>query len=173
MASMGQRRVNWWLVVGGLVLALCGIAIFVAPGFFLEFLTVWAGIGFLVSGATGLGSYLQLRKHLDNVRWHLFMAILDTVVGLVLILHPIAFADFIPWMLGLAFIAFGVLEIAGFMPFSGLVPETRTIAMISGALSALVGLMFIVWPASLSIWVAAFALVRGITLVAVGFLSRS
>ena len=39
-------------------------------------------------------------------------------------------------------------------------------------LSIVVGVLFIVQPASFAVWVAAFALVRGITLVVMGFTSR-
>lgn len=172
MDSNVERKANWWLVLGGVVLILCGIAIFAAPGFFLGFLTVWAGIGFLVSGVSGVVSYFHVRKTRENAGFHLLMALLDFAVGAVLVLHPFAFAEVLPWILGVAFIVFGVAELVGLMPFSRLVPETRTVVAISGVLSAIVGVMFIVWPASLSIWVAAFALVRGITLVAVGFTSR-
>ena len=167
-----QGKANWFLIIGGVVLVLCGIAIFAAPGFFLEFLTLWAGIGFMISGIMGISSYFKVRKRADNAGFHLFMAILDVIVGIMLIAHPYAFADFLPWLLGIAFIAFGIVEIAGIIPYSRLVPETRTIIIISGVLSALVGVMFIVWPASLSLWIAAFALVRGITLVAVGVVAR-
>ena len=173
MASYSERKTNWWLVVGGIILVVCGFAIFAAPGFFLEFLTIWAGAGFLISGVAGIASYIQLRKVKPGAGWDLFMAILDIVVGIMLIAHPFAFASFIPWMLGIVFILFGILEVAGMMPFAKFIPEVRAIAVISGILSIIVGIMFIVWPASLSIWIAAFALVRGITLVAMGFTSRA
>lgn len=172
MSGGTQRKINWWLIISGVVLVVCGIAIFAAPSFFLEFLTLWAGIGFLVSGVMGIASYFQVRKIAPNAGWHLFMAVLDIAVGLMLILHPLAFATLLPWLLGAVFIGFGVIQIAGLMPFGQLMPETRIVAIISGVLSVLVGVMFIVWPASLSIWVAAFALVRGITLLAMGFTAR-
>jgi len=171
MASGAQRKVNWFLVAGGVVLVLCGAAIFCVPGFFLEFLTIGAGIGFLISGIAGIGSYVRVRAYGGNAGFHLFMAILDVLVGFLLIAYPFVFVGFLPWMLGVGFVLFGIAEIAGLMPFSRVVPETRTIAIISGVLSTIVGIMFIVWPASLSIWVAAFVLVRGITLVASGIMS--
>ena len=167
-----NRKVNWWLVIGGVVLVVCGIALFVAPGLFLEFLTVWAGAGFLVSGVAGFMSYFQLRRGRDGAAWSLAMAALDLVLGALLIAHPFAFAGTIPWILGVAIIVFGIAEIVGMMPFAKLVPESRIVAIISGALSIVVGVMFIVWPASLSIWISAFALVRGITLVVMGFTVR-
>ena len=169
---MAQRKTNWWLVLGGVVLAVCGIAIFAAPGFFLEFLTVWAGAGFIVSGVAGIASYFQLRQVREGAGWTLFMGVLDLLVGILLILHPFAFAAVIPWVLGMFFVGFGILQVAGLVPFARFVPEVRAIAIISGILCILVGIMLFVWPESLSIWVAAFAIVRGITLVAMGFTSR-
>ena len=167
-----NHKVNWWLVAGGVVLVLCGIALFVAPGFFLGFLTLWAGIGFVVSGIAGFMSYFQLRRGRDGAAWSMVMAGLDVVLGVVFIAYPLAFANAIPWVLGVVIIVFGIAEIVGMMPFAKLVPESRIIAIISGALSIAVGVMFIVWPASLLIWVSAFALVRGITLIAMGLTVR-
>ena len=169
MSSSG-RTVNWWLALSGIVLAICGIAIFAAPAFFLGFPTVLAGVGFLASGVMGAISYVQVRKRAGNAGFHAFMAVLDIAVSLMLVAYPYAFVEMAPWLLGISFIVFGVAEIIGLMPFTHLIPETRTIAIVSGVLSVLVGIMFLVWPASLSLWVAAFVLVRGITLIAVGFI---
>lgn len=168
-----QRKTNWWVVLGGVVLVACGIALFAAPEFFLNFLTVWAGIGFLISGVAGIASYFQWRRLMPGAGFNLFMAVLDIVVGVLLIVHPLAFSEVIPWMLGIFFIAFGILEIVGMMPFASFIPETRVIAVLSGVLTILVGVMFFVWPASLSIWIAAFALVRGVSMVAAGFTARA
>ncbi|MBQ9000921.1 MAG: DUF308 domain-containing protein [Eggerthellaceae bacterium] len=167
-----NRKVNWWLVIGGAVLVVCGIAIFVAPAFFLEFITVWAGAGFIVSGVAGFMSYFQRRRGRDGAAWSLVMAILDLLLGILFIFHPFAFVSAIPWILGVAIIVFGIAEIVGMMPFARLVPESRIVAIISGVLSVIVGVMFVVWPASLSIWIAVFALVRGITLVVAGLTAR-
>jgi len=170
--SNSERSVNWPLALGGIVLVICGIAVFAAPASSLKFLPVWAGIGFLVSGAMGIVSYVRTTKHMGKAGFHMFMAALDIAVGVILVVHPFAFAEVIPGLLGISFIVFGVAEVAGLMPFTHLFPETRTIAVISGVLSVLAGVMFLVWPASLSLWVAAFVLVRGITLIAVGFILR-
>ena len=167
-----ERKANWWLVIGGVVLALCGAAIFVVPGFFREFIAVWAGAGFIVAGIAGFVSYMQLRRGRDGGAWSLAMAVLDMVLGILLIAYPFALAGVIPWILGVAFIVLGIIEIVGMMPIVKLVPETRIIAIISGVLSAVVGVAFIAFPASLSLWVAAFALVRGITLIAMGLAGR-
>jgi uncharacterized membrane protein HdeD (DUF308 family) len=167
------RKTNWWLVAAGAVLVIFAIAAAGAPGMFLEFLTIWAGAGFIVSGIAGIASYMQIRKVMVGFGWQLFMSILDIILGILLIAHPFAFAAFIPWLLGCAFIVFGVFEACGSMPFAQLVPESRGLSIASGVLSIIVGICFIVWPESLSIWVAAFAFVRGFTLIIMGFTSRA
>ena len=168
---IGERKTNWWLVLGGVLLLAFAVCAFIAPNVFLEFITIVAGIGFLFSGAMGLTSYFKLR-HLPNAGWSLLMAILDTLVGILMILHPIAFAPVLPWILGVFFILFGACEAGATIPLGKLIPESRGIAIVSGVLTIIVGAMFIVWPSSLSIWIAAFALIRGITLVVAGFTSR-
>ena len=155
---IGERRVNWWLVLGGAALVVFAVCTFVAPMLFLEFLTVWAGVSFLFSAVMGFVTYVK--------------AALDLAMGILIIMHPIAFAPVLPWLLGVFFIIFGVLEMVGTAPLRQYVPESRIIMIISAILTVVVGIMFIIWPASLSIWVAAFALIRGISLIVGGFTTR-
>ena len=168
---IGQRKTNWWLVLGGVVLVLFAIGTFAAPVFFLEMLTIMAGFGFLFSGVMGIVTYVQTR-YVSGSAWPLFMGILDVIVGILMLMHPIAFAPVFPWLLGASFIVFGVLEAVGSFPLGTYLPESRTMMVISGVLTAIVGIMFVIWPSSLSIWVGAFALIRGITLALAGFTAR-
>lgn len=166
------RKTNWWLIVGGIVLVLFAIGTFAMPWLFLELVTIWAGVGFVVAGVAGIGNYLQIRK-LGGSPWVLLMSILDIAVGVLMLVHPVVFASMLPWLLGAAFIAFGIIEIIGTTPLSRLMPESRTVMVISGVLTIIVGIMFVVWPTSLSIWVAAFAAVRGISLIVLGITART
>lgn len=168
---IGQRRTNWWLVLGGVVLVIFAIGTFAAPAVFLELLTILAGFGFLFSGCMGIATFVRTR-HLPGAGWPLFMGILDIIVGGLMLVHPVVFAPVFPWLLGVSFIAFGVLEAGGAIPLGMYLPESRTMMVISGVLTIVVGVMFVIWPSSLSIWVAAFALIRGITLVVAGFTAR-
>ena len=168
---LGVRKTNWWLVAAGVALVAFAIATFLAPYLFLELITTISGIAFLFSGAMGIGSYFQVRG-LPNAGWSLLMAILDVLVGIMMLLHPVVFAPVLPWILGVSFVVFGILEAGATIPLGSLIPESRGMAIVSGLLTIVVGIMFIVWPESLSIWVAMFSLIRGITLVVAGFTSR-
>lgn len=168
---IGARKTNWWLVLAGVALVLFAFAAFFAPYLFLEFITTVAGVAFLFSGAMGVGSFFKVRG-LPNAGWSLLMAVLDVFIGIMMVLHPVVFAPVLPWILGVFFIVFGVLEAGATIPLGSLIPESRGMAIVSGVLTVVVGVMFLVWPESLSIWVAMFALIRGITLVLAGFTSR-
>ena len=168
---IGERRTNWWLVFGGAILILFAIGTFAFPILFLATITILAGAGFLLSGAAGVATFFRSRG-LPGAGWTLVLSILDTVVGVMMLVHPVAFAPTFPWILGIAFIGFGIVEVVGTTPIGRIVPESRPITIVSGILTVLVGVLFLVWPESLSMWVAAFAALRGITLVVMGFLSR-
>lgn len=169
---VGVRRTNWWLVCGGAVLVLLAAGTFAFPQIFLKTITVLAGFGFLVSGVSGVATYARSRL-LPGAVWTLVFAIFDFIVGVMMLAYPTVLAPSAPWALGIVFIAFGVVEVVGTTPLSRSVPELRPINIVSGILSAIVGVVFIIWPESLSLWIAAFAAVRGITLVAMGYLSRA
>ena len=167
-----QRKTNWWLVVGGIVLILFAVGTFAAPAFFLELVTILAGFAFLFSGLTNVITYFRWRP-MPGAAGTLLMAVLDIVVGVLMLAYPIALEPVIPWMFGAVFVVFGIMEIVGTQPLGQIVPESRVIMVISGILTVIVGVMFFVWPASLSIWIAAFALIRGVTLIVCALAGRS
>ena len=169
---VNERRTNWWLVGGGIVLVLFAFGTFAFPLIFLGTLTVLAGFGFLVTGISGVATFVRSRG-LPGAVWTLVLAVLDFIVGAMMLMHPVVLAPVIPWSLGIVFIGFGIVEIVGTTPLCRLMPESRPITIVSGIMAALVGVMFLIWPESLSIWIAAFAAVRGITLIVMGFLSRT
>lgn len=165
------RGINWWLIAGGIVLIIFAIGTFAAPVFFLELVTIMAGFGFVFSGVTNIVTYFRLRP-IPGAAGTLLMAVLDIAVGVLMLVYPLVFAPVLPWMLGACFVAFGLLEIVGSAPLGQVVPESRVIMVISGILTVVVGAMFFMWPESLSIWVAAFALIRGVTLIVCAIANR-
>lgn len=169
---VGERKTNWWFVVAGVLLVLLAVGTFAHPALFLELFTIWAGAGFLVAGVAGAVTYFQHRGF-SRSAYSLFMAFLDALVGVLMLMHPVALAPVVPWFLGAAFIVCGLAAIIGTASLGRYLPESRPFMVISGALTLVVGVMFIIWPTSLSIWVSAFAAVRGITLITVGFMART
>ena len=133
------------LIVAGVLLVLCAFLLFFAPGVALVTLTAIAGAAFLVSG------------------------VFDIVVGLMLLVHPFAFAAVIPWVVGFFFALFGAVEIAGSLRIRKVGAPMWGWMLFSGIVSALCGLAFFVVPATLSIFLAVFVLMRGASLVVYGW----
>lgn len=167
MDDSQERIVNWPIVASGVLLVVFAAIVFFAPVFFLELITVIAGIGFLVSAVTGFIAYWKLRCFEGGVGV-LLMSVSDFIIAALLLLHPMMSAAVISGFLGIVFVVFGICEIAGTSPIGKLLPETRAVLIVAGILTVVVGIMFVIWPSSLSIWVAAFALIRGITLIISG-----
>ena len=86
------------LIVAGVLLVLCAFLLFFAPGVALVTLTAIAGAAFLVSGVFDIVAYVRFRAAMSLSGWAVAYAVLDIVVGLMLLVHPFAFAAVIPWV---------------------------------------------------------------------------
>lgn len=170
--GMAKKR-DWGLVVAGVLLVLCGIFFVFAPGLTLVTMTAFAGAAFLVSGVFDIVSYIRFRKVADLSGWALAYAILDIVIGLMFLVHPLALAAVIPWIIGLFFIIFGVFEIVGSFKIKKATGSSLWGWMLfSGIVGALCGVLFFVFPASFVIYMAAFVIMRGISLAIYGGTGR-
>ena len=157
------------LVVAGVLLVLCAFLLFFAPGVALVTLTAIAGAAFLVSGVFDIVAYVRFRAAMSLSGWAVAYAVLDIVVGLMLLVHPFAFAAVIPWVVGFFFALFGAVEIAGSLRVRKVGAPMWGWMLFSGIVSALCGLAFFVAPATLSIFLAVFVLMRGASLVVYGW----
>lgn len=164
----GNRR-NWGLIVAGALLVICGIFIYLMPLATLVTITALAGAAFLVSGIFDIVSYVRYRNVMPMTGWVIAYAVLDLVIGVMFLLHPYVLSAVIPWLLGAFFIVFGVFEVVGsFRARDAGVPAWGWM-LFSGIVGALCGLSFILWPVMLSLFIALFVLMRGISLAVYGF----
>ncbi|MEG0757130.1 MAG: DUF308 domain-containing protein [Raoultibacter sp.] len=163
------KKRDWGLIVAGILLILCGGFFAFAPGLTLVTMTAFAGAAFLVSGVFDVISYIRFHNTADLSGWTLAYAILDIVVGLMFLLHPLALAGVIPWVIGLFFVIFGVFEIVGAIKIKGSGAKIWGWMLFSGIVSALCGVSFFILPASFVIFMAVFVIMRGISLIIYGF----
>ena len=149
-----EKKRDWGVIVAGVLLVICAFVCLLMPGVTLVTITMIAGAGFLVSGIMDVIEYARFR---------------DILIGAMFLLHPLAFSVVLPWLIGGFFIVFGVFEIvmavrgrsAG-MPMWGW-------AVFSGVVGVLCGLTFFFSPATLSIFIALFMIMRGATLLVFGW----
>ena len=157
------------LIVAGILLIVCAFLFLLAPGVTLVTLTAIAGAAFLVSGIFDVITYVRFREAMSLSGWALAYAVLDIVIGLMFLIHPIAFAAVIPWVIGFFFAVFGVVEIVGSLRIrKGGAPMWGWM-LFSGIVSVLCGITFFVAPASFSIFLSVFILMRGVSLVFYGW----
>lgn len=163
------KKHDWGLIVAGILLIICAGFFVVAPGLTLVTITAIAGAAFLVSGIFDIINYVRFRKVMDLSGWALAYAILDIIIGLMFLLHPLAFAAVIPWVIGAFFLVFGVFEIVGSFRIKKTGLSMWGWMLFSGIVSALCGLTFFFAPAAFSIFLSVFVLMRGISMIVYGW----
>lgn len=159
------------LVVRGIAGILFGISAVFWPGLTLVTLVYIFSIYVLISGVVGI-----VQAILDMARgktWflELLVGIVELGIGLYLVRHPqVTFATFI-LLAGLMFIARGVFEIVMALTDEAMATN-KMLLVIGGILSALVGIILLMQPASggvAFVWILGlYALITGPILIALG-----
>ena len=171
MPNSSQR--DWLLVTLGILMIICGFFIAFMPLETLVSIALLAGIAFLVTGVVDIVNYFRFRTSFDVPGWALLYAVLDIVVGILFILHPVVLSGLLPWLVGVGVIVFGVFEIFGSLQARQLPGGAPWGWMlVSGILGVLCGIAFIVSPAVLAFIIAWFVVLRGITLIVFGFTAK-
>ena len=161
-----------WASVGiGALLLVASIILMLTPGITLATIALFAGIFFLCSGIFRLINFFRLRKYADLSAWEAVGGIVDVLIGLMFILHPIVLAEVVPWVAGAFMISFGLLEVLAAYQTRKAGPSTWLMIGLSGVLTILCGFCFFIVPASFVYFFTAFFIMRGITLIVLG-LSR-
>ena len=110
-----------------------------------------------------------MRKAEGLSAWAVVYAICDIILGFLLLVHPLLFAAVIPWVVGVFFVAFGIMEIVLAVRARGGSVNGWGWLIFSGIVSILCGLMFFVSPESFSIFLSVFVLMRGISMIYYGW----
>lgn len=163
------KKRDWGLLIAGVLLIACAFFFMVAPGITLVTITLIAGVAFLVSGVFDAVSYIRFRKTMNLSIWSIVYAILDIVLGLMLIVHPVIFAGVIPWMVGVLLLVFGVFEIGGAWRIHKAGAPLWGWMMVSGVVGVICGFTFFAIPTAFSLFLSAFVLMRGLSLVLYGW----
>lgn len=163
------RKHDWGLVIAGILLVICSLVLLFAPTLSLVTITALAGAAFLVSGVFDIVDYVRFHKMMDLSGWVLAYAVLDIIIGLMLLIHPLAFAVVIPWVIGAFLLVFGVFEIIGSFKVRSAGVSMWGWMLFSGIVGVLCGLMLFFSPATLVIFLAIFIIMRGVSLIFYGW----
>ena len=89
---MSASKHDWGLIFAGVALAAAGFFCMLAPGLTIVTIAAVVGAFFLVAGVFDIISYIRLRNILPRSGWELAYAIIDVLLGLIFLLHPLAFS---------------------------------------------------------------------------------
>ena len=163
---------SWWLAVAlGLLSLIAGGLVLARPDHSLRALAVIIGIFVLFDGAVEL--YLSLVGRVEDRATTALLAILNVIVGVLLIRHPIAGVQAIALFIGIWLIAVGVLR--------GLAvrdaPEQRLGRLIVAAVEIIAGIVIVSSPnigyATLTLLVGLSFVANGIAMIVFGILLRT
>lgn len=163
---------HWWVfLIRGLVAIAFGVVALAWPGATLVTLVLFYGVFALVDGVFAV--IAAVRGGGAGSRWWLaFVGLLGIVAGLVTYFAPGLTALALLMVIGVWALVYGIFEIVGAIRLRREI-DNEWMLMIHGALAALFGIMVLVRPgagALALIWlIAAFAIVSGVLLIALGF----
>ncbi|MEE1478840.1 MAG: DUF308 domain-containing protein [Eggerthellaceae bacterium] len=159
---------NWQLIVAGILFVLFSAVCLFFPGLTLGSITFMIGAAFVLSGAVHIASYIRDRDVLDLSGLVLAYAILDVLIGLMFVVHPMVFAAVIPWVAGMFTIVFAIYELIGSFVSRKAGFSLWGWLLISGVLTLVMGMGFFLVPEMFAILIGLFALVRGVSLIVLG-----
>ena len=108
---------NWGLFAAGIALVIIGFVLLMVPGLTLVSIAVIAGCMFLAAGIVDAYAYFKYREAEGLSGWALAYAVCDIILGVLFIVHPIASAVVIPWVMGIFVVAYGIFEIVAAVRF--------------------------------------------------------
>lgn len=164
-----ENKHDWGVIIAGILLLICAFVCLLMPGITLVTITLFAGAGFLVSGIMDVVEYVRFRDQLALSGWALAYAILDILVGLMFLLHPVAFAVVLPWLIGSFFIVFGIFEVIAAFKGRNVGMPLWGIPIVTGVLGVICGITFFVSPATFAVFIALFMIMRGVSLLVFGW----
>ena len=100
MASPYEGK-NWQLIVAGILLVVFAAVCLFFPGITLGSIAFMVGAAFLLSGVVNIATYVRDRVLLDLSGAVLAYGIVDVLIGLMFVVHPMIFAMVLPWVAGM------------------------------------------------------------------------
>jgi uncharacterized membrane protein HdeD (DUF308 family) len=164
---------NWWLVVlRGVLAVLFGLTAFVWPGITWVVLVLMFGIYTLVDGVVAIGTGLSRTK--DSPRWWAFLVegLISIGAAAVALIWPELTAFFMVLLIAGWAVLTGILEIVAAIRLRHEINNEWLLAL-GGIVSVGLGVLLFLQPVAggiAIIWtVAAYAVIFGVLLIALGF----
>ncbi len=109
---VGATYKSLGMIVEGLIGILVGGYIFFMTEQAVTVFLVLVGIWALATGAFEILAGLQLRKHMENEIFLLFVGIISMLFGALIFIKPLVFASAIAFVIGIYAVVFGIFIVA-------------------------------------------------------------
>lgn len=163
------KKAKWSLVGQGVILLLMGIICLLWPGVALVTVTTMVGIGFLISGIASIAGFATLGAFSLFPGWTLFGGIVNVLLGILFLLHPLASAYTLLWLIAVLILVGGVMQLTSCWKLRKAGSSSWVFALISGIATIVLGILVLAYPALIVYYLAVFALVYGIVLIVAAF----
>lgn len=167
MFNTKQKGFDWFSLVIGILFVLAGLASFIHPDTTLHFLTILAGIIFILRGLYELWFRQFINRTLnESTGWIIFTAILDIILGIIVLIYPGWGVLYIAILFAIWFIIDSVMEIKASKLFKNFHRGYATWLVILGVISVILGIILLFSPllsAMVIVWlISTMLLVFGI-----------
>lgn len=165
-----SRHYKWWFVGLGVLITLLGVVCLAWPAPALHAVAIAVGIGFIVSGITGVASYFDWAGLVPGGGWSLVASIVDVVLGIMFLVQPAVGGVTVAWVAGIAVVAGGVMdavsswrlrEVAGTGSFA--------LGLVAAVLTVVFGILMFVMPELFVIYLGCLAVLRGLLVIVASF----
>ncbi len=167
---------NWWaLALRGVAALLLGLAAFIVPGVTVGFLVALFGVYAFVDGILALIAGVRAVERHERFLSLIAKGLLGMGAGLLAFILPGATLIALLYLIALWAIITGVFEISAALHLHR--AHGEWLLLLNGALSVLLGALFIVWPRSglvvLLWWIGAYGIIFGLILLVLACRLRS
>jgi uncharacterized membrane protein HdeD (DUF308 family) len=142
-----RKSFDWFSLIIGLLFILAGLASFMHPDTTLHFLAIVTGIAFILRGIYELWFRQFINRALGEPSgWLIFIAILDIILGIIVLVYPGWGVLYIAILFAIWFIVDAVMEIKGAKIFSEFQRGYSTWLIVLGVLSIILGIILLFSP---------------------------
>lgn len=155
----------------GIVMLVFGIIFLVFPAFSMSFFAVMVGIAFLFGGISMLVSWWKgLRGSTAGVASAAF-GVLGVAFALVCIVHPLAIASTLTWLVALCVVIAGISQLVALFLASGL--PGRGIGIAATVIMTLFGVFALIWPPMVMQFIGISLIIEGASGIVMGLIAKS
>ena len=147
MFTEQKRGFDWFSLIVGILFILAGLASFMHPDTTLHFLTILVGISFILRGIYEIWFRQFINRSLNQRSgWIIFAAILDIILGIIVLVSPIWEILYIAILFAIWFIVDSIIEIKAAKLFKQFHRGYATWVVVLGVISTIMGVVLLFSP---------------------------